>query len=82
MTRVLPVHLSGAAPVRKTSPVSRVTRSLRNEEEESLLVDVELGKKGRRPPRRADGAFKPSSAQSTSSGAVLDVLSGFKLGGE
>ena len=83
MTTVSPISFMSAAPaVQKTRAVSRTTRAVNPVVLNIRAVDRDAKKKAaRRPTKRADGAYKPSSAQATSSSAVQAALTNLTLGG-
>jgi len=83
MTTVSPINFTSTAPaVQKTRAVSRTIRAANPVVLDIRAVDGDDKKKAsRRPARRADGAYKPTSAQATSSSAVQAALNNLTLGG-
>jgi hypothetical protein len=84
MTTVSPINFASTAPeIQKTRAVSRTTRGANPVVLDTRAVNADARKKreARRPAKHADGAFKPTNAQTTSSSDVLAALNNLTLGG-
>jgi hypothetical protein len=83
MTTVSPINFTSTAPVvQKTRAVSRNIPTANAVPLTTRPVDGNDKKKAaRHPTKRANGAYKPTSAQAMSSSAVQEALINLTLGG-
>lgn len=84
MTTVSPINFASNTPeIQKTRAVSRTVRGANPVVLDTRAVNADSRKKkeARRPVKQAEGAYKPTGPEATSSSDVLAALNNLTLGG-